>query len=323
MDTKIRLDANNATYYIRVNSAHQKRLFDSILEFNSACDLLENIAQPASTEVYGFCFLQQEVHFLIKSDTPAIEAIKQWCMQYSHWYHSIHPHKHALFESKLLCLLIEPKLYLNPLIRYTHLLPKEQGLVPNSDIYPWSSHQRYIHEHQFPWVNSSTLLREICLKRSRRINRYESFINEQFRSEKRLDLHVGNHPKYLALARPEYIRQIIQSQNNDLTQVTYSLDDIINTVCEEYRVDPSMLVSARKIRRVAEVKAVICWLNHEICKRPLSELADMLAIDIDTIHIYLRSMQAKHPVFIQRFKERLEQNLMGKLDAPQRAINED
>lgn len=315
MDAKIRLDANNATYYIRINSAQNKRLFDSILEFNCACDLLENLTQHPATEVYGFCFLQQELHFLIKSDTPAIEGIKQWCMQYSHWYHSIHAHSNVLFESNIQCLLIEPKLYLNPLIRYIHLLPKERGLVPNPDIYPWSSHQRYIDEHQFPWVNSSTLLREICLKRSRRINRYESFINEQFRPENRLDLNAGNHPKHLALARPEYIEKILQGKEERPTQTSYSLDDVINTVCGEYSIDPKTLVSTRKVRRLAEIKSVICWLNYEICKRPLSELAERLAIDIDTIHIYLRSIRSKNPAFIQRFKDRLEQSASARKQA--------
>lgn len=301
----MRLDASYGTYYIRVKSAHQKRLFDSILEFHCACDLLEDIAAEPTTDIYAFCLLQQDIHWLIKSKTPALEVIKNWCTRYSQWYHSIHPNTSALFDNAIHCMLIEPKLYLNQLIRYVHLLPQERKLVPNPDIYPWCSHQHYINELEFPWLNSDPLNGEICLKRSRRQNRYTSFINESYRPEQQLDLETGNHAKYLALARAAYVDEILEAQRKLELEEKYSLEDIIEAVCGEYGISTNQLLSKRKIRRLAEIKSLVCWLNLEISKRPFSELAERLNIDLDTVHIYLKSMNAKNPVYIQRFKDRL------------------
>ena len=42
-----------------------------------------------------------------------------------------------------------------------------------------------------------------------------------------------------------------------------------------------------------------------LSKRPFSEVAERLNIDLDTVHIYLKSMNAKNPVYIQRFKDTL------------------
>jgi len=309
MTAKQRLDLPHALYYVELKSNGQRTLFPDRSLFGDFVQLLSQLQSDTGSQVLGYSLLQGSVHLVLEAGEQGIQATAQALEQsYTQVYNNFHDRHGSVFHKYTPCVLLEPRLYLAPVIKQIHEFAVQQGLVATPAIYPWSSHNSYTGSQPLAWLNTSRLLNQLSQQRASKIRRYELFMRAE--SQSNLELAQGNHPTYRALASSGYIDKLLTSEPEADTPLIPTLDWLQEQICAEYQLSPSGLKLWRRHRINSEIKAIITLLAQVFASATLEDCAAALQEPVELLENGVRSLQSKRQLFLYELEQRLRQRLV-------------
>ena len=311
--TANRLDIAGATYYLKLQSQNQRSLFSKKQDYQTFLETLSTAARTEDIKILAYCLLSQSVQLVLNrsEQTNKVSAhrfAERLIKDYTEDYNQQHDRNGSVFTSGFACTLIEPATYLADAVALLHRLPVIQGLVAEANIYPWSSHNRYLEadtQHD-DWFDPNPALNLITQQRSGRQRRYHNFIAQT--TIKNVNWEEGNQPQYAALSCSHYLQKNLQKQ---LQQTSISSDNSLNlarltrAVCREYEISPQDLLHQRRHRLVFEVRAQIARIAELWSLASREKTSQFLSCDLETLNNSMRSLCADTTTTCYQLEQKL------------------
>lgn len=148
MPRKARVKSRSGIYHIMLRGANRQEIFHDDEDCLSFLDVLLKYKLKTEVKVYGWCFMNNHVHLLLREGTEDISTtmkrIGVCFVQYYNWKYETSGH---LFQDRFRSEIIEHRQYLLNVIRYIHQNPLKAGIVKQVDDWTWSSCRQYYGSH--------------------------------------------------------------------------------------------------------------------------------------------------------------------------------
>lgn len=145
MARPLRIEYPNAYYHVSNKADNTGGLFPSELYYQAFLDGVRESASRFNVDVLGWCLLKNEYHLLIKTPEGNLSRfMRQVDGLYTQFYQKNRRKRGSVFRARYKSVLFQSELYLAPLSRYLHNLPRAARQNPLA--WPWSSVQHYLPE---------------------------------------------------------------------------------------------------------------------------------------------------------------------------------
>jgi putative transposase len=207
-----------------------------------------------------------------------------------------------LFQNRYKSLLCEEDPYFLELVRYIHLNPLRvrTSIVKNIhalEEYPWSGHGVIMGKKHYKWQNTDAVLAYFKGKHA-----YRAFIEKGIPLGKRSDLtggglvrSIGGWTALKAQKQPAswderilgssyFVTSVLKQARETYDQRTLaagkgiSIDRVISAVAKHLDLDPGDIKSAFRTTRLAQARALICYLSIDLLKVTGVEIAASLGL---------------------------------------------
>ena len=146
----------------------KERLLETLIRFKQVCNF----------ELFGYCFMDNHIHLLLKEVVEPISLIiKRICNSYVYWVNWKYERCGPLFQDRFKSEAVENDRYFLTVIRYIHQNPVKAGIVKSVSEYRWSSFLEYIKEPVVADVDFA--LNMFSSDRDSAIALFQTFTNEQ------------------------------------------------------------------------------------------------------------------------------------------------
>ena len=167
-------------------------------------------------------------------------------------------------------------------MRYIHLNPVRAELVTHPGEYRWSSHQAYLGETTYTWLNTDFVLSQFA-PRSREARRlYEKFVLGHLREGRREDLYHLTDQRILGddtfLAR---VREMSKAGIPASSCFSSDLPSLQTVVERELRLAPQAMLTAK--RSSVPARRLFCYLAREHGGFKSTAVAAYLGQDMATV----------------------------------------
>ena len=149
MSRLARAISESGVYHILFRGVNQQNIFEEEADFEKLKDTLAIVKQDLKFEIYGYCFMNNHVHIVLKEkNTGDISLImKRILTKYARWYNIKYGRSGALIANRYKSVPVEIDEYFLQLIRYIHQNPVKAGIVDKVDNYPYSSFLEYMNKN--------------------------------------------------------------------------------------------------------------------------------------------------------------------------------
>jgi hypothetical protein len=165
--------------------------------------------------------------------------------------------------------------YLHELVRYIHLNPLRAGVVKELnelDDYPWCGHAVVMGKKGLPGQAVNEVLELFANNGAQGRTRYRSFIADgldldaQEKVTRRGAAREGEpFPDPHIFGDEEFAERLQTLQQRERrSKKGMPVDEIVKRVCGEYKIEAGELVRNTRTAKIAEVRAVICYLAVRI-----------------------------------------------------------
>jgi putative transposase len=164
MARPLRIEYPNAYYHVSNKADNTGGLFPSELYYQAFLDGVREAASRFNVDLLSWCLLKNEYHLLIKTPEGNLSRfMRQVDGLYTQYYQKNRRKRGSVFRARYKSVLFQPELYLAPLSRYLHSLPRTAR--QNPFVWPWSSVQHYLADSGLPLdaVNNAGLRTEEVL----------------------------------------------------------------------------------------------------------------------------------------------------------------
>jgi len=137
---------------------------------------------PVYHLLYGYCLMDNHIHFLIKErDYTISQLVKRISASYVHWYNEKYERCRQLFQERFKSETVESEEYFLTVLRYIFQNPVKVGIVQNVSNYLWSSYQEYDGK---PGLSDIDFALDIFLNiRGKAVSLFKVYTNEKNRDE--------------------------------------------------------------------------------------------------------------------------------------------
>ena len=234
----------------------------ALLAERQDCERFQLLVQHALVKcrarLFAYCWLPNAAHLVIKLSDVALESVmRQVCGPYSRYLHRQRGRGFRVYQSRYRARLIDPDLYLLPLLRYVHAMPVISGLCTDPADYPWTSHRTYSGGAQIPWlaqaeVKAALHHRDRNIERAYRTLMSEplpAWITEQFEHGSRIDSRVAGGAGFA-----DRIERKAAGR-----RARVSCAQILAAVCHWQKVTPKEIFARSGSRRRVLVRSLVAW----------------------------------------------------------------
>ena len=149
MSNRRRIHVPGATYYTVRRTQGGIEIFERSGDYVAFEEFLAFALEATGVKLLGYCLMPDAIHLAITiGRRPVAELMRRvtrYCSQ------RIRPRigaGAAIFPMHFPITLIDPDVYLVPLIHYIHYIPVLHGLAATPNDYPYTSHFAYLGERQ-------------------------------------------------------------------------------------------------------------------------------------------------------------------------------
>ncbi len=140
-----RKKSNTGIYHIILRGINKQTIFEDDKDSEKFLSTIVRFKEVCRYEIYGYCFMSNHVHLLIKEGEENISSVvKRICSSYVYWYNWKYNRCGHLFQERFKSEAVENDAYLLTVLRYIHQNPVKAGLVKSAKDYKWSSYHNYI-----------------------------------------------------------------------------------------------------------------------------------------------------------------------------------
>ncbi len=142
-----RKKSETGIYHIMIRGINRQNIFEDEEDKQRLLTTLERYKNEQICEIYGYCFMDNHIHLIIKETGETIASIiKKISGSYVHWYNNKYDRYGHLFQERYKSEVVENDGYLLRVLRYIHQNPLKAGLTKDLSEYKWSSYHEYIQK---------------------------------------------------------------------------------------------------------------------------------------------------------------------------------
>ena len=239
----------------------QPPLFQTDEDYVRFCAQLSALTRRTHVRLHAFCFLPTGFYFIAQVDEIPLSRfmlllMRQCADLFGRGEESI-PHP------RYRTLLINPRQYLLPLVRYLHWLPELEHFG-EMQTYPWSSHLPYLHQTTLTWLTTVSVRRALGGRCRDFVAAYQSLMAQRPTAAEIHDFQHGSRSDVRRLSHAVPLQPLKPSDKT-------ALDIIFDFFLELYEVNEVELISRSKRKRIPEARALIAWFAREFGYATLRE----------------------------------------------------
>jgi REP element-mobilizing transposase RayT len=250
--------------------------------------LLQEGTHRFGYRVHAFCLMTNHIHIALQvGDIPLSRAMQNLSFRYTRWINWRNKRTGHLFQGRYKAVLVDGDSCLLELVRYIHLNPVRAGMVTNPAEYPWSGHRAYLGQEMFPLLTTDWVLEQFGKSAVETRSAYETFVLDGLVEQHRPEFHGAGVDSRL-LGDDNFIDKCLSDSGGMPLYVT--AQQIIDKVCLDYHIDPSILKAKSQQRITSEARAVAGWLARESGCVTLSAVAKLVNRDVGSISSSVRRL---------------------------------
>jgi putative transposase len=267
-----RIHVTGAIFHVVVRGCEDAALLAERQDCERFQLLVQHALVKCRARLCAYCWLPNAAHLVIKLSDVALESVmRQVCGPYSRYLHRQRGRDFRVYQSRYRARLIDPDLYLLPLLRYVHAMPVISGLCADPADYPWTSHRTYSGGAQIPWLAQAEV-RAALHHRDRNIERayrtlmsepLQAWITEQFEHGSRADSRVAGGAGFA-----DGIERKLAAR-----RARVSFAQILAAVCHWQKVTPKEIFARSGPRRRVLVRSLVAWHVRACGAANLADLA--------------------------------------------------
>lgn len=177
MPRSARRKSETGIYHIMLRGINRQIIFYDDEDRNKLLDILTHFKKVSNFDVYGYCFMDNHIHLLIKEKTEAISVImKRICSSFVYWYNHKYERCGHLFQERYKSEPVESDVYFLTVLRYIHQNPLKAKMTANIADYFWSSYHEYTNIPVVTDINFA--LDMFSLDKNKSIKSFKEFTNQ-------------------------------------------------------------------------------------------------------------------------------------------------
>ena len=296
MSRRQRLHAPGGMYYVVQHGGFHRPIFSRSEDYSLFERLLATALRRTDSRVHAYCWTPDALHLILQISEISVGRFMQGLTsRYARSMQKRAGESGHFFRQRYRALLIDPAVYLPPLIRYLHYTPVLGGFAQRPDDWSHSSHAAYQHACLIPWLTTRTALR-VLHERDPAGGYADLMSSAPTAAEVRLFVH-GGPTDARVIGGPEFLATLPRRARPYRT--TASLEQIIQTVTCRLGVDRERVLSSSRERELTLARAVIGWYATERRVATLSEVARRLRRDPSTLSVAISRYRICRPELFQ------------------------
>ncbi|WP_429885920.1 transposase [Geoalkalibacter halelectricus] len=296
MPRSARIDIPGLLQHVIVRGIEKRSIFADDQDRSNFLKRLSNLLQETDTDCFAWALMDNHVHLLLRPRKATLGLfMRRLLTGYAVVFNLRHERSGHLFQNRYKSIVCDQDAYLLELIRYIHLNPLRAGTVQTLeelDAYPWCGHAYLIKDKWFNAELRNEILSHFASRPSTALNRYRDFLAAGLAAAEPADLMGGGKRRTLALdpaldqdedfddrilGGGAFVRQLLgDEEREERSRSHLNLDHIIEKVSRHFGVDPDSLALPNKERRIAQSKALICYLALRRFGHKGTEIAERL-----------------------------------------------
>lgn len=278
----------------------------------------ENLA-AAEARCPAWALMSNHYHFLLRvGQRPLSKIMAPVLGGYASSYNRRHDRCGYVFQNRYKSILVDKDAYFLELVRYIHLNPVVAGMVENVDelgSYPWTGHAGMLNRRKQEWHSAETALAHFGATSRRARSAYIRFMKQggtnpqpgNFSGGGLIRSHGGwqsidrlrkEHTACIGderiLGSSEFVESALrqddlcEERRVSLTRQGWDIGKLAQWVCDITGVQMDQLRSKARGGKLAEAKAILCYLGSAELGLNIRELADFLAISQPSASAWVR-----------------------------------
>jgi REP element-mobilizing transposase RayT len=305
MSRKPRIHLPGGYYHVMMRGNCGHDIFFSPSDRTRFLLLLQEGIERYGHRVHAFCLMDNHVHLLIQvGSIPLSRIIQNLSFRYTKHINRQRKEVGHLFQGRYKAILVDADSYLLELARYIHLNPVRAGICETAEAFEWSSYHAYVGETSIPWLYTQEILSLFSHHEHQAKRRFVEFVIQGVNEGQRLEFHHGSHLGQI-LGDDSFAEQALLASESGLLK-PIKLDDVLEAVCREYKIDDSLLYQKGNNRSNSEARAMAALVIQDIEGITLASLAEKLSRDLSTLSQSagrLRKRMQDNPSILRRFDE--------------------
>ncbi len=149
MARKARVKSTTGIYHIIIRGLDMTPVLADPDDKSEFLNLLQYYKVKCGYELYGYLFMDDHIHMIIKEGPRTISNIMKCIgVKFVAWYNARHARDGRLFHDRFKSEPVEDDAYLRKVLRFIHQEPVRAGLATEVSRYEWSSYNAYLHGEQ-------------------------------------------------------------------------------------------------------------------------------------------------------------------------------
>lgn len=241
-------------------------------------ELLEEGVERYGHRIHAYCLMTNHIHLVIQTGEISLSKIIQnVSFRYTRRINRRMDRVGHLFQGRFRAILVDENRYLKGLIRYVHKNPAQAGMAGKTEDYRWSSHSVYLGKTVVPWLTTDFVLSFFGKSQKTARRKYRLFMDGKKDDYGEI---IQEGPQVLGDDR--FLRSILKRSAGKSGREK-TMDEIVDVVCREYRIDRRDLIHGGKQRKYSEARALTALIVRSRTGLRLTELGKMLGKDNSTL----------------------------------------
>lgn len=282
MPRKPRIEFPGALYHVVARGNHRQDIFFSNSDRYRYISTLELCKYKYKFSIYAFILMSNHVHLLIEtSDIPLSKIMQSLHTSYTQYFNLKHNRSGHLFQGRYKAILCQKDSYLLQIVRYIHQNPLRAGIVTKLEDYQWSSHQTYIGNRIYHFIDDLFVLSLFDSKITKARQRYLQFVYE-------IDEDLSSRLYQPILGDDAFINEIQRKYKAEApiekeTSLSMPLSQIAETVAKILNIELKLVTITSKDRRSSLARGIISHIAIDSFNVPLKDVADYLHRDPSSV----------------------------------------
>ena len=159
MPRRARKKSKSGVYHIMLRGIDRQHIFEDEEDKERLWETLREYKGKSGYEIYGYCFMDNHVHLLMKFDSEDIgQSLKRIAVSYAYYFNTKYKRTGHLFQDRFRSEAVENDAYLLSVLRYIHRNPVVEGMCKNPEDFIWSSYRDYMRSEKIHGLLTDTKL---------------------------------------------------------------------------------------------------------------------------------------------------------------------
>lgn len=168
-----RTKSDSNIYHIMIRGINRQLIAVDEEDHQRLKEVLRQCKEVCGYELYGYCFLGNHIHLLMKEGKETLEQIfKRIGSRYVYYFNQKYKRIGHLFQDRFKSEPINDDSYLLTVLTYIHNNPVKAGLNKTAAEYKWSSYKEYLEESSL--IDSTFILGMITKEQFVELHKAES-----------------------------------------------------------------------------------------------------------------------------------------------------